>query len=106
MRSPSFILKIAADSVQQLRRVDVFRVLDNCSEEEQKPVARFIVSNRPDLAGEISDYWSEVLPSEEHLADEDCIIGPENLCILCRTEHGTPCSVCGGKAFHSHRCSA
>lgn len=47
-RDPAFIIKIAADSVQQLRRSDVERVFDTCSEDELPPTAE-----RPDLAAKV-----------------------------------------------------
>ena len=53
MRTPHYIIQIAADSVQQLRRVDLARVLDNCSDEELKPTADYIRANRPDLAARV-----------------------------------------------------
>jgi hypothetical protein len=55
MRQPDFIIKIAADSIAQLRRSDVERVLENCSDEELQPTAKWIVENRPDLAAKVED---------------------------------------------------
>ena len=55
MRKPDFIFKIAADSIGQLRRSDVERVLDNCSDEELQPTAAWIVQQRPDLAARVQD---------------------------------------------------
>ena len=62
MRTPHFIIQIAADSVQQLRRVDVTRVFDTCTDEELKPTADYIITNRPDLAAKVEqelDYQDE-----------------------------------------------
>ena len=53
MRAPEYILKIAADSIAQLRRSDVERVFDNCSDEELEPTAKYITAHRPDLAAKI-----------------------------------------------------
>jgi hypothetical protein len=49
MRNPDFIIKIAADSVERLRRSDVERVLENCSDEELEPTAGYIIENRREL---------------------------------------------------------
>ncbi len=54
MREPSFIVQIAADSISALRRPDVFRVLDSCSDDERAPTAEYIQFNRPDLAHEVT----------------------------------------------------
>ena len=53
MRQPDYIIKIAADSVGQLRRSDVERVFDNCSDEELQPTAKWITENRTDLASKV-----------------------------------------------------
>jgi len=68
MRKPESIILIAADTMKQLRCVDVFRVLDDCSDDERKPLARAIIQAHPDYAGEIKAYWNEVLPLEEHVS--------------------------------------
>lgn len=106
MRSPDFIIKIAADSIAQLRGVDVARVLDDCSDEERKPTARYIVAHRLDLAGEINSYWNDVLPwMEKHETDADCIVSPDTeMCVLCGVHHGDPCPTCNGKGFHAPQC--
>ena len=62
MRQPDFIIKIAADSVAQLRRSDVERVMENCSDEELQPTAKWIVEHRPDLKPKVEqelDYQDE-----------------------------------------------
>ena len=106
MRTPETIILLAADSVAKLRSVDVFRVIDDCSDAERKPTARYIVENRPDLAGEINEIWNDEFLLEIHRTDEDCIVGPGNLCVLCHVVHGPACPSCGGKAFHTQDCSA
>ncbi len=53
MRNPNFIIKTAAESVTQLRRIDVERVLDNCTSEELQPTAAWITEQRPDLAAKV-----------------------------------------------------
>lgn len=55
LRSPDFIIKIAADSIDRLRRSDVERVLENCSDVELGPTAKWIVENRADLAVKVED---------------------------------------------------
>ena len=53
MRDPAYILKIAADSVAQLRRSDVERVMENCTDEELSVLAAYVTANRPDLAAKV-----------------------------------------------------
>ena len=55
MRNPDFIIKIAADSIAQLRRSDIERVFDTCTDEELQPLANYITANRPDLAGKVEE---------------------------------------------------
>ena len=55
MRTPDYIIKIAADSVSQLRRSDVERVLENCADDELQPTADHIAANRPELAAKVSE---------------------------------------------------
>ena len=50
--NPEQAIKIAADSIEQLRRVDVFRVLDAYSN-KSKELGDYIKSKRPDLAAEV-----------------------------------------------------
>jgi hypothetical protein len=51
-------IKIAADSIKQLRKVDVERVLSQ-GNVPKKLVANFIIGNRPDLKEEVEDVLSE-----------------------------------------------
>ena len=51
-------IRIAADSVQQLRKVDVYRVLETCSDAQS--VADYIVANRPDLKSEVIECLAEM----------------------------------------------
>ena len=53
MRNPSFIIKIAADDVSKLRRSDVERVFDTCTDEELQPTAAYIRASRTDLAAKV-----------------------------------------------------
>ncbi len=52
MTSDDQAIRIAADSIQKLRKVDVYRVLDTCSEPDS--VAAYIIANRPELSAEVS----------------------------------------------------
>jgi hypothetical protein len=53
VREPSFIIKIAADSIGELRASDVGRVLESASEDERGGVAAFITGARPELTGKV-----------------------------------------------------
>jgi hypothetical protein len=59
-RARQFILKIAADDITKLRRLDVFRVLENCSDDELSRTANYITDNRPDLKAEVNDCLAEL----------------------------------------------
>ena len=62
MRDPEYIIKIAADSVQQLRLIDLERVLDNCTDVELQPTAEYIRDKRPEYAAKVEqelDYQLE-----------------------------------------------
>lgn len=55
-------LKIAADSVETLRRVDVCRVLDQDLEYKvTREIAKHISIHRPDLREEVADCLREVV---------------------------------------------
>lgn len=51
--NPEQAIKIAADSLETLRRADVFRVLDTCGPEHYAVLANYIKSGRPDLAEQV-----------------------------------------------------
>ena len=53
-------ITIAADSVAQLRRCDVFRVLEWCPAEERPALAGWIVGERADLADEVAEVMAEL----------------------------------------------
>ena len=53
MRTPQYIVKIAAEDVTRLRKIDVFRVLENRRGEEVQKTAHFIRVNRPELSDEV-----------------------------------------------------
>jgi hypothetical protein len=47
-------IKVAADSIGELRKVDVMRVLESNSIRRQQ-LANYICQHRPDLANEVAD---------------------------------------------------
>lgn len=60
MFKPELYIKVAADSIQQLRRCDVFRLIDGASSgAAATSVANYIIRNRPDLRGEVDDCLNE-----------------------------------------------
>jgi hypothetical protein len=71
-------IRISADSVEQLRKVDVYRVLDFCPRVSRrnpngtaKEVALYIINHRPELRQEVIDCMSELgcelrMPPETH----------------------------------------
>ncbi|ASW03656.1 hypothetical protein CJU94_36240 (plasmid) [Paraburkholderia aromaticivorans] len=62
-------IKIAADSIDQLRKVDVFRVLssvrkDNIDGVTRRDLATFIAVKRVDLIDEVAEVMSEEFPQD------------------------------------------
>lgn len=55
------LIKIAADTVAQLRRIDVYRVLDAAGD-QRADLATFITTQRPDLVREVTDVMAEEWP--------------------------------------------
>jgi hypothetical protein len=55
------LIKIAADTLAQLRRIDVYRVL-NSAGEQRAELATYIATGRPDLAREVTDVMAEEWP--------------------------------------------
>lgn len=53
-------VKVAADSIAELRKVDVLRVLTS-NGMRQRPLARYICANRPDLAQEVRECMKDEL---------------------------------------------
>ena len=54
-------IKVAADSIGELRKTDVYRVLVESNRAELRmPIAEFIKKNRPDLVQEVDDVLAEV----------------------------------------------
>ncbi len=53
------LIKIAADSIQALRKSDVFRVLEQNNSDIRGELAAYISTSRPDLAEEVEDCMTE-----------------------------------------------
>jgi hypothetical protein len=60
--NPAQAILISADSIEQLRRCDVFRVLEWTPEEHRETVANYIWDNRPDLHHAISEALTDLMP--------------------------------------------
>jgi hypothetical protein len=60
-RSMEQIIKIAADTLAQLRRIDVYRVLDVAGDQRAE-LATFIATGRADLVREVTDVMAEEWP--------------------------------------------
>lgn len=54
------MIKIAADSIEQLRASDVDRVLEQNDTKHRAGLAAYISEKRPDLAGDVSDVMEEL----------------------------------------------
>ena len=52
---PAHAIRIAADSIDELRRPDVYRVLDTYGGAEREAVAAYITKPRPELAEEVDE---------------------------------------------------
>lgn len=56
------MIKIAADSVETLRPVDLDRVFDEAkSPDEMLELAKYIAAKRPEMAGRVESYFADVL---------------------------------------------
>lgn len=67
MKPQEQAIPISADSVEQLRKIDVYRVLDSCPRVSRhspngtsKEVALYIVQNRPELRREVIGCMTEL----------------------------------------------
>lgn len=70
------MIAIAADSVQNLRKADVFRVLDEAAAENRQGLAEFIKSNRAELTDEVEDALGEINGNGSSGAANDGGINP------------------------------
>ena len=67
MKAQDKAILIAADSIELLREIDVFRVLDSCPRVSRynpqgcaKEVALYIIKQRPELRQEVIDCMTEM----------------------------------------------
>ena len=67
MKAQEQAIRISADSVEQIRKIDVFRVLDSCPRVSRhnpqgcaKEVALHIIKQRPELRQEVIDCMTEM----------------------------------------------
>lgn len=72
-------IKAAADSIAELRRVDVYRVLsglaaDNIDNVTRPMLASWIIANRPDLEKEVTDVMNEEWPGEMSTGAVDPVV--------------------------------
>jgi DNA polymerase III sliding clamp (beta) subunit (PCNA family) len=70
---PALCVRIAADDVASLRRVDVARVLDNAPPERLDDVACYIVANRPDLRGAVYTARGDILAERLDALERDAL---------------------------------
>jgi hypothetical protein len=71
-------IKISADSISELRKVDVYRVInsirsDNLDGVSRSDLATFIATKRSDLVAEVTEVMREDFPQEGWAAD--CVAG-------------------------------
>lgn len=57
---PEQAIKIAANNVKELRKQDVYRVLDSNPAEHMDAIAEHVKKNRPELAGEVDSALSDI----------------------------------------------
>lgn len=76
------LIKVAADSLEQLRKVDVLRVLESNPRAVQ-PLAQYIAAGRPDLAQEVGEVMRDELGhadwKQERGAGEAAVSAVKNL---------------------------
>jgi Rad3-related DNA helicase len=63
MFKPERAILISADSIEHLRRCDVFRMLEWSPAEHRAEVADYILANRPEFAAEVGNVLSELAAS-------------------------------------------
>lgn len=61
MIDPALAIKISADSIEELRKVDVYRVLSTY-EDAKMEIGQYIKENRADLAEEVESVIHELRP--------------------------------------------
>lgn len=60
--NPANFITIASDSIETLRKCDVYRVL-NCDYGMAVHVKDYILLHRPDIVDEVDDCWEEIKAS-------------------------------------------
>lgn len=58
------LIRIAADSIEKLRRIDVYRVL-HAAEGQRAELAGYIIANRPEFTEEVTAVMAEEFPDVE-----------------------------------------
>jgi hypothetical protein len=58
--NPALAIQISADSIAELRRCDVFRVLEWTPAEHRAVVAEYVCANRPEFAAEVVSVLAEL----------------------------------------------
>lgn len=59
--SPEYLIKIAADSIDKLRKPDVYRVLNNAPNDESRSnLAEYITKNRPELSDKVKESLDDI----------------------------------------------
>lgn len=69
--NPAQAVKISADSIEQLRNQDVYRVLDSAPTEHLQGMADYITENRSDLAEEVKDALADIRDERGDAVDSD-----------------------------------
>jgi hypothetical protein len=88
-------IKIAADSIRTLRRVDVLRVLesiraDNIDGVTRHDLATFIATQRPDLVDEVSEVMREEFPGDGWCVDNEANGKPLNKRVVFVVDYVNP----------------
>lgn len=52
---PSQFIKLVADTPQQIRKVDVFRLISECETANRRDLAKYLSQVRPDLNSEVAE---------------------------------------------------
>ena len=61
MINPENHLKIAADTIETLRKCDVYRLLNSTRDDDIYIIAEFITENRPEFADEVAECLADIL---------------------------------------------
>ena len=61
---PKSYVKVAADSIGELRRCDVYRLLSGLDEDKRSLMAAWIIDGRPDLKAEVAACLHDIASDE------------------------------------------